>query len=75
MAQIEKEENVRRLSDLIKPITFTTPRGVIFCSYIPWVLQPDPITGSPHLQTNAKYDFLKNMLSGQAKGKLIKWQN
>ncbi len=75
MAQIKKEENVRRLSDLIEPITFTTPRGVIFCPYIPWVLQPDPITGSPHLQTNAKYDFLKNMLSGNAKGKLIKWQN
>lgn len=73
MAQIEKEENVRRLSDLFKKIT--TPPGVIFCPYIPWVLQPDPITGSPHLQTKAKYDFLKNMLSGNAKGKVIKWQN
>ena len=75
MAQIKKEENVRRLSDLIEPFTFTTPRGVIFCPYITCVLQPDPITGSPHLQTKDKYDFLKKLLSGKAKGKIVKWQN
>ena len=73
MAQIEKEENVRRLSDLYEKIP--TPPGVIFCPYIQCVFQIDPITGSPHLQTNSKYDFLKNMLSGNAKGKVIKWQN
>ena len=57
MAQIKKEENVRRLSDLIKPVQM--PSGVVFCPYITCVLKPDPITGSPHLQTKDKYDFFE----------------
>lgn len=73
MAQIEKEENVRRLSDLYKKIP--TPPGVIFAPYIPWIFQTDPITGAPHNQTKNNYDFLKNLLSGNAKGKIVKWQN
>lgn len=73
MAQIYKDENVRRLSDLYKKIP--TPPGVIFCPYIPWVFQTSPLTGAPHNQTKNNYDFLKNLLSGNAKGKIVKWQN
>lgn len=66
MAQIKKEENIRRLSDLpVDPKIGTYNSGIIFCPYI-----TDIITGMPHtvkpsnippLKIKSSYSIVKNM--------------